>query len=113
MGALVSYSIKCISTYTTSNVLCLVPRSRASSKRLERISKGHRLWHIVDRQDCPDDGWDEDWMQGQDAGERGDIHFENSETRSVAAAKGGLKGLGVDLDVSWLPGYDKVDMSAV
>jgi hypothetical protein len=74
-------------------VFCLFCNSRASSKRLERISKGHRLWHVVNKQDSVEDDWDEDW-EGQEP----QIHYENDEKHHVG--KGGLKDLGVDVDVS-------------
>ena len=75
--------------------LCFLPHhSRASNKRLERITKGHRLWHIVDKQDYDGEAWDEDWAANEDKGSR----HENKDTNQVPS--GGLKDLGVDLDVS-------------
>lgn len=99
-----SQNYGCISKPFVLFVLCAIREflrififflhSRASNKRLERITKGHRLWHIVDKQDNDGESWDEDWAAGEDKG----AHHETKETHQ--APSGGLKDLGVDLDVS-------------
>lgn len=72
---------------------CYFSISRASNKRLDRIERGHRLWHVVENQDAADADWDEDFRDEGSA----DIRLESADSHSTSGF--GLKDLGVDLDV--------------
>ena len=72
--------------------------SRASNKRVERITKGHSLWHIVDKADTEIDAWEEDWTVSNEQS----VEFKNAASSTNT---GGLKDLGVDVNVGAV-GFD-------
>lgn len=86
---------KCTCSQIAAVVLIAARRSRSSNKRLERIAKGHRLWHIVDKQDSLEEDWDEDW--GRSAEQTAPV--QSGAVEPLGQSGGGLKDLGVDLEV--------------